>query len=46
MSFTRELVGLTCSAYIFNVLMLTPANQMKAKKLYDRIMRFKAGRPV
>jgi len=46
MSFTRELIGLACSAYIFNVLMLAPANLPKAQKLYERIMRFKAGRPA
>jgi hypothetical protein len=42
MAFARELVGLKCSAYVYNVLMLTPASPAKAQKLYERIMRFKA----
>jgi hypothetical protein len=44
MAFTRELVGLKCSAYVYNVLMLAPANPAKAQKLYERIMGFKASR--
>jgi len=41
MAFTKELVGLECSPYLFNVLMLLPGNPQKAKKLYETIMRFK-----
>ena len=43
MAFTRELVGLKCSAYVYNVLMLASSNPARAQKLYERIMRIKAG---
>jgi hypothetical protein len=43
MAFTRELVGFKCSAYVYNVLMLASANPARAQKLYERIMRIKAG---
>lgn len=42
MAFAKELVGLNCSAYLFDVLMLFPRNPQKAKELYDNIMGFRA----
>lgn len=41
MAFARELTGLQCSAYIFNVLLLYPQNPQRARELYEGIMRFK-----
>ncbi len=44
MAFAKELTGLYCSPYIFNVLMLYPHNQEKAQQLYESIMKFKRTR--
>lgn len=40
MAFARELVGLKCSAYLFDVLMLYPQNPQRARETYDQFIRF------
>lgn len=42
MAFARELTGLKCSPYIFDVIMLYVQNPPRAKKLYESFMSFKA----
>jgi len=46
MAFAKELVGLRCSAYLFNVLMLCPKNPQRARELYENIMAFKVKKEV
>lgn len=41
MAFAKELTGLKCSPYIFDVIMLYTKNPQRAKKLYELIMSFK-----
>lgn len=42
MTFARELTRLKCSPYIFDVIMMYVQNPMRAKKLYESFMAFKA----
>jgi hypothetical protein len=44
MAFAKELTGLKCSPYVFNVIMLYPRNPQRAKKLYETFMGFGSGR--
>jgi len=44
MAFAKELTGLKCSSYVFDVIMLYPRNPQRAKKLYETFMGFGSGR--
>jgi hypothetical protein len=44
MTFAKTLVGLNCSAYLFDVLMLFPRNPQRAKELYTNYMGNKGKR--
>ena len=46
MAFAKELTGLLCSPYIFNVLMLYPHNQQRSQRLYESIIRIKKTREM
>jgi len=41
MAFAKELTGLKCSPYLFDVIMLYPRDPERAKKLYESFMSFK-----
>jgi hypothetical protein len=41
MAFARELTGLKCSPYVFDILMLYVQDPQKAEKLYENFMSFK-----
>jgi hypothetical protein len=46
MAFARELSGLKCSAYIFEVLLLYSHNPQKARQLYEHFMKISAKKEV
>ena len=39
MAFAETLLGLTCTPYVYDVLMLLPQATMEARKLYDRLLQ-------
>ncbi len=41
MAFAKEVTGLKCSPYLFNVIMMYPQNPQRAKNIYENYMRVK-----